>query len=355
VPISVASLPQAAGAAKALLPWYDAHARVLPWRAAAGVRPDPYHVWLSEVMLQQTTVAAVDAYFRKFLARWPSVAALAAAPVDEVLAAWAGLGYYARARNLHKCAKHVAELGGFPTEQQALKALPGIGDYTAAAIAAIAFDRPAVVVDGNIERVISRLFRITEPLPGAKKRIKAHAAALTPEHRPGDYAQAMMDLGATICTPTRPRCLICPLRAQCAAHAAGDMERYPIKPPKKPKPVRRTLAFWLEAEGAVLLRRRPDKGLLGGMLEVPSTPWTEQPFDPAADHSAHAPVAVAFQPIGDPVRHTFTHFHLDLWVATARLRTKPPVDGRWVALCDLHHVALPTVMKKVAKLARSRP
>lgn len=340
--------------AEILLNWYDRHGRDLPWRVKSGPA-DPYRVWLSEIMLQQTTVATVKAYFAKFTARWPQVEDLAAAELDEVLAAWAGLGYYARARNLHACAQKVAdEMGGrFPDTVEGLKALPGIGDYTAAAVAAIAFDRPAVVLDGNIERVMARLHRVATALPAAKPVLKQHAADWTPDHRPGDYAQAVMDLGATICTPTKPKCLLCPWSDPCAARRAGDAERYPVKPPKKRKPTRRAVMFWLEAEGAVLLRRRDEKGLLGGMLEVPSTPWTDGVFtaeDPM--HLAYRPVELDFEPCPGIVRHTFTHFHFEISVRRAKAEKKPPTQGLWVPLDQLDQVALPTVMAKVARHAR---
>ena len=263
--------------AAVLLAWYDRHARKLPWRVgpkerARGVQPDPYRVWLSEIMLQQTTVAAVKPYFDAFIARWPDVAALATAPREEVMKTWAGLGYYARARNLHACAEAVMrDHGGrFPETAAGLKALPGIGEYTAAAVAAIAFDEPVAVVDGNIERVIARLFAIDTPLPAAKKEIRARQQEMTPQARAGDYAQAMMDLGAAICTPKRPACALCPLVEACVAHARGEEETYPVKAEKAVRPTRHGLAFVaIRADGAVLLRRRPDKGLLGGMAEVP--------------------------------------------------------------------------------------
>ncbi len=263
----------------ALLTWYDAARRELPWRANPGAAPDPYRVWLSEVMLQQTTVKAVIPYFEAFVSRWPTVQALAAAPRDEVLAAWAGLGYYSRARNLHACAQAVAE-GGFPAEEAALRSLPGIGAYTAGAIAAIAFDLPAAAVDGNAERVIARLSALAEPLPSAKPRLRALAASLVPNRRPGDYAQALMDLGATVCTPRTPSCQACPVGSYCAACAEGEPERYPVKPRKTARPTRHGDAFVVVSgrTGAthILLRRRPDKGLLGGMMEVPCTEWVER-------------------------------------------------------------------------------
>ncbi|HZT50868.1 MAG TPA: A/G-specific adenine glycosylase, partial [Stellaceae bacterium] len=274
MPRARAALP--ATPADLLLAWYDRHRRVLPWRALPGERPDPYRVWLSEVMLQQTTVPAVMGYFARFLERWPDVAALAAAPLDEVLHAWQGLGYYARARNLHACARAVVARhgGAFPRDEAALRALPGIGDYTAAAIAAIAFDRRAAPVDGNVERVTARLFAIETPLPEAKPELRRLAASLVPERRAGDYAQAAMDLGATLCTPRKPRCVLCPWREECRARALGVAENLPRRRAAAARPVRRGVAFWaVREDGAVLLRRRPEAGLLGGMMEVPSTPW----------------------------------------------------------------------------------
>ena len=269
----------ATSVAPALLAWYDIAARALPWRQPPGTRPDPYAVWLSEIMLQQTTVKAVIPYYQKFLARWPRVGDLAAAELNEVLAAWAGLGYYSRARNLHACARAVVERHGgrFPATEAELRALPGIGAYTAAAIASIAFDRPAAPVDGNVERVVARLFAVTEPLPGAKPEIRRLAASLMPAKRPGDLTQAMMDLGASICSPRSPSCTLCPVSAHCLAFARRLTGSIPAKAPKKERPVRRGAAFVaVRRDGAVLLRRRPPKGLLGGMLEVPSTPWTEE-------------------------------------------------------------------------------
>ena len=264
--------------ASRVLAWYDRHRRTLPWRAPAGERAEPYIVWLSEIMLQQTTVATVGDYFRRFVARWPTVETLAAAPIDDVLSAWAGLGYYARARNLHACARVVTEqLGGrFPEDEEGLRALPGIGSYTAAAIAAIAFDRPASAVDGNVERVIARLFSIETPLPDAKPEIAGRAARLVPRKRAGDYAQALMDLGATVCTPRAPRCMLCPIADDCRARSRGIAEQLPARLTKRQKPTRRGLAFVLaRRDGAILLRKRPAKGLLGGMDEVPSSAWRE--------------------------------------------------------------------------------
>ncbi|MDH3665878.1 MAG: A/G-specific adenine glycosylase [Paracoccaceae bacterium] len=330
-----------------LLHWYDRHHRTMPWRVApdqrvAGVRPEPYHVWLSEVMLQQTTVAAVRDYFVNFTRRWPTVAALAAAPRDDVLAAWAGLGYYARARNLHACAQAVADAGGrFPEIEEGLRALPGIGPYTAAAIAAIAFDEPAAVVDGNVERVMARLFAETDPLPGVKDRLKSHAAGLTPSHRPGDYAQAVMDLGATICTPRQPACGICPWGADCRASAQGIAEHLPARAPKKVKPVRHGTAYLaIDRAGRVLTVRRPESGLLGGMLALPSTDWAEAPPEPAP------PFAADWQPLGE-VRHTFTHFHLRLAVDWVQAEF-----GQGAMAPDEAEATMPTVFAKALRLAR---
>ena len=335
--------------ASALLDWYDMHARRLPWRAPPGSWADPYHVWLSEIMLQQTTVQAVKPYFEKFTGAWPSVSDLAAAELDDVLKAWAGLGYYARARNLHKCARALVDRhdGAFPDTAETLQQLPGIGPYTAAAIAAIAFGRREAAVDGNVERVVARTFALETPLPDAKPEITAIAATLVPEERSGDFAQAMMDLGATICAPRKANCLICPWSELCAGRRRGLQDVLPYKKPKKPKPTRYGIAFWIEREdGAVLLRRRPEKGLLGGMSEIPSTPWTEEgvPANPADA----APVQVTWRTRPGTVRHTFTHFHLELevWVATAAV-SEEPAGCRWVARRDLHGEALPSVMKKV--------
>lgn len=342
--------------ASALLAWYDRHRRVLPWRAAPGEAADPYRVWLSEVMLQQTTVAAVAPYFNAFLDRWPSVDALAAAPLDDVLHAWAGLGYYARARNLHKCAQLVAGWRGgvFPDTEEGLRELPGVGGYTAAAIAAIAFGRPAVVVDGNVERVMARLFAVTEPLPGAKAELKRRAASLSPIERPGDYAQAAMDLGATICTPRRPACSLCPWSAPCAARGQGIADQLPARAVKAERPIRRGVAFWTvrKGDGAVLLRRRAETGLLGGMMEVPSTEWRAEPWA-AGEAARHAPLAAEWTALPGVVRHTFTHFHLELEVVAARSATAMPA-GVWCPLDRLGEFALPTVMKKIVRHALAK-
>ncbi len=338
--------PQAA----ALLAWYDRHRRRLPWRALPGEAVDPYRVWLSEIMLQQTTVAAVGPYFTAFLARWPDVTSLAAAPIEEVMRAWAGLGYYSRARNLHACAIAVArDHGGrFPDTVEGLRALPGIGDYTAAAIAAIAFDKPAAVVDGNVERVVTRLDAIDTELPAAKPLIKARVAALLDPERPGDFAQAMMDLGATICTPKRPASALCPLNDWCRACAAGTQEAFPRKAPKKTGALRRGAAFVvLREDGHLLVRTRPAKGLLGGMAEVPGTEWSAI-FDAAKALEA-APLALSFVRLPGAVSHVFTHFPLELTVfrAEAPAGFAAPAGSRWIALAEVPDEAFPTLMRKV--------
>ncbi len=350
------SLDSAAELGAALLDWFDRHRRAMPWRAAAGSRPDPYRVWLAEIMLQQTTVATVDAYYRGFLARWPTVEALAAAELDQVLAAWAGLGYYARARNLHRCARLLVERHGgrFPDSEAELRRLPGIGEYTAAAIAAIAFDRPAAVLDGNVERVLARLFAVEEPLPAAKPRLKALAERLTPARRPGDHAQAAMDLGATVCTPRQPKCILCPWRAPCAGRRAGIAAELPRKAPRPERPTRRAIAFWaLDRTDAVLLRRRPDKGLLGGMMEVPSSPWLEAAEVPRlAEVGSAAPARARWTLLPGRVTHTFSHFHLELAVAAARVDLRPAAAGGiWVPLDALGEQALPTAMRKIVRHA----
>jgi A/G-specific adenine glycosylase len=329
-----------------LLRWYDNHGRDLPWRKKGGALPDPYHVWLSEIMLQQTTVAAVAPYFHKFLRRWKTVKALAAADLDEVLVAWAGLGYYARARNLHKCAKAVAALpyAKFPETEEALRALPGIGAYTAAAIAAIAFNRHAAVVDGNVERVVTRLNRIETPLPAAKPEIARIVSGLTPMDRPGDFAQAMMDLGATVCTPRNPDCGLCPLNAGCQARAAGLAQDLPRKMAKPPKPVRRGTAYVaISKDDRVLLRRRPESGLLGGMLGVPGTEWGPV----YGDTGEAAPVQARWTSARGEVRHVFTHFELNLRVYVAYDVAEQGLAGIWAPVADLTDFALPNLMRKV--------
>ena len=343
----------------ALLAWYDRHRRKLPWRAVPPERADPYGVWLSEIMLQQTTVKAVAPYYARFLARWPDLRALAAAPLEEVLKSWAGLGYYARARNLHACARAVVERHGgqFSASEAELRALPGIGAYTAAAIAAIAFDAHASPVDGNIERVIARLFAIVAPLPAAKPEIRRRAEELVPQRRAGDFAQAMMDLGATICTPKRPACALCPWNGACVAHARGNPEALPHQTPKREGALRRGAAFVARrADGFLLVRTRPANGLLGGMTEVPTMEWVEE-FE-ERDALRHAPrfgstkrrATTAWRRIPGVVRHVFTHFPLELSVYAAELpaRTPPPAGMRWVLLKKLAGEALPSLMRKVA-------
>jgi A/G-specific adenine glycosylase len=339
-------------AAPDLLAWYDAHARTLPWRAPPGTAaPDPYRVWLSEVMLQQTTVAAVKSYFAEFTRRWPTVADLAAAPEGEVMAAWAGLGYYARVRNLLACAAEVSARGGtFPDTEEGLRALPGLGAYTAAAVAAIAFGRRAVVADANVERVVSRLFAIAEPLPGSRPAIRRHADAITPEHRAGDFAQAMMDLGATICTPRAPRCLLCPLSAECEGRKTGAPERFPVKAAKKARPQRIGRTFWIEREGAVWLVTRPGKGMLGGMRALPDDGWSAR-----FDGTGLAPLAGGWEP-GGVVAHGFTHFGLDLHVGVYRgneWAALDAVNGEWWPVERIEEAGLPTLFAKAARLARA--
>jgi A/G-specific adenine glycosylase len=339
--------------ASVLLDWYDRHRRILPWRAAPGETADPYHVWLSEIMLQQTTVAAVKPYFESFLARWPRVEDLAAAELDEVLHAWAGLGYYARARNLHKCARVVAgEHGGrFPDTEEGLAELPGVGPYTAAAIAAIAFGRKASPMDGNIERVVARLFAVEEPLPAAKPHLRRLAATLTPDARAGDYAQAVMDLGSTICTPRKPMCALCPWMDACVARVSGAPDAFPRRAAKADKPTRRGVIFWtLDNDGRVLIRRRPENGLLGGMMEFPSTDWREEGAS-EADTRAAAPVKARWSALPGQVRHTFTHFHLELSVLSGRTTDPTGAAGLWCAVDRLSDYALPNVMKKVVRHA----
>ena len=338
-----------------LLAWYDGHRRVLPWRAAPGERSDPYAVWLSEIMLQQTTVAAVKPYYEKFLGLWPSVADLAAAPAEAVMQAWAGLGYYSRARNLHAASQAVArDHGGrFPDTEAGLRALPGVGRYTAAAIAAIAFGRRAVVVDGNVERVVARLFAIATPLPAAKPGIRAATDAITPAARAGDFAQAMMDLGATICAPRRPACAVCPLMTDCAARRRGIAETLPAKAPKPARPQRAGAVFYARrADGMVLLRTRPPRGLLGGMSELPGSPWTGD-FD-AATALAHAPLPARWERCAAQVGHVFTHFALtlDVWRADLPTTAAAPAGARWAPESGLDAEALPSVMRKAVAAAR---
>ena len=339
-----------------LLDWYDRHARVMPWRVAPadrvkGVDPDPYRIWMSEIMLQQTTVAAVKAYFVKFTTLWPTVQDLAAAKDADVMAAWAGLGYYARARNLLKCARYVTlhHNGMFPRSHEQLLELPGVGPYTAAAVSSIAFDLPETVVDGNVERVIARLFDSHTPLPTAKAELTEYAKTLTPQKRPGDYAQAIMDLGATICTPKKPACGLCPWRTNCIGLANGTHLELPKKLPKKKKPTRIGTAYVARrVDGAYLLETRPESGLLGGMQAWPTTDWSETAVN------EDAPIHAEWKTHEGEVRHTFTHFHLKLRIKTALV----PLDrkqtrGEFVQAADFASAALPTVMRKVFDLVRS--
>jgi A/G-specific adenine glycosylase len=334
-----------------LLGWYDRHARNLPWRSPPGVpTADPYRVWLSEIMLQQTTVAAVIPYFERFTARWPNIAALAAADDAELMAAWAGLGYYARARNLLSCARAVVadHEGAFPENEADLRRLPGVGAYTAAAIAAIAFDERAVVVDANVERVVARLFAINTPLPDARTTIRKACDAITPSKRPGDFAQAMMDLGATICTARKAACLACPLRSLCAGHQTGVAESLPVKPAKAAKPHRNGTAYWIERDAHVWLIKRPAKGMLGGMRALPDDRWS-------ARHNGDSvpPFAAEWRLLNEPVAHVFTHFSLSLSLAL----TSSPVQaaalegGEWWPVNSLDSAGLPTLFAKAAQRA----
>jgi A/G-specific adenine glycosylase len=359
--------------AAVLLAWYDRHRRSLPWRAENGEPSDPYRVWLSEIMLQQTTVKAVAPYYMRFLQRWPSVTDLAAESLVEVLKLWAGLGYYARARNLHACARAIVENHGghFPDTEAELLTLPGIGAYTAAAIAAIAFDRKATPVDGNIERVIARLYAVDEPLPAAKPKIRALAATLTPDARPGDFAQAMMDLGAMVCTPKKPACVLCPWSGACVARKRGDQDTFPRKTPKAEGKLRRGAAFVVtRADGALLVRTRPDKGLLAKMTEVPTTEWTHgfdetdalseapqltTPTRRAASAARHSPPQgrrdqrTAWHRVPGLVTHVFTHFPLELGVYRTHVAngTRAPHGMRWIAASEIEGEAFPNVMRKV--------
>lgn len=314
-----------ASAATRLLDHYRQHARRLPWRASPGIRPDPYHVWLSEVMLQQTTVAAVIPRFLRFVERWPTVKALAAARDEDVLGEWAGLGYYARARNLIACARQVAAMGRFPDDEITLRTLSGIGDYTAAAIAAIAFGCDSVPIDTNVERVVARLRATSDT-----KAIRAAAKAMVPPGRAGDFAQAMMDLGATICRPRAPDCAACPIAEDCRALALGMPEAFPAKAKREPRPVRYGVVHWIERDGALWLVRRPAKGMLGGMAALPGPEWT--------DH----PTAGAGLP---EIRHVFTHFELRLTVVAG---SEAAGDGWWQPIGSLADAGLPTLYRKAA-------
>ncbi len=339
--------------AAALLHWYDRHRRRMPWRALPGERPDPYRVWLSEIMLQQTTVAAVIPYYERFVLRFPTVEALAAADDDTVMQAWAGLGYYARARNLLACARRVVAEGRFPDDAAGLRTLPGIGEYTAAAVASIAFGRAVVPVDGNVERVAARVFAIDDPLPGARRAVAAAAARLgqdaIAQKSPADFTQALFDLGATVCTPRAPACAICPWMQGCRGRALGMAETLPRKAAKPARPVRHGAQFWLmDAAGKVLLRRRPPQGLLGGMLELPGTPWRPEPW-PTTDALTHAPQQADWRLAGQAT-HGFTHFTLimDVYAASVEQIT---VEGLLRDAGTLADEALPTAMRRCVRVA----
>ena len=338
----------------ALFAWYDRHGRNLPWRHRWPDLAPAYHVWLSEIMLQQTVVATVIPYFLDFTRRWPDVTALARAPLDDVLAAWAGLGYYARARNLHKAAGKVAfELGGiFPADVAGLRDLPGIGPYTAGAISAIAFGQTSTVVDGNIERVLARQHAISTPLSAAKSEISAIYAAICPDQRPSDFPQALMDFANAVCTVKAPGCASCPLAASCMAGRAGTADNFPVKAAKKPKPSRRGIAFVaFDADGRCLLIKRPDKGLLGGMLAFPSAGWDHRSPEKTASLD-DAPFTSDWVILDDPVQHVFTHFALDMQVAVTRLDAgeRPDLAGDSDASWIIPRAAdLPSLMRKVLK------
>lgn len=339
---------------KKLLRWYDTYQRTLPWRAVPGYAPNPYHVWLSEIMLQQTTVATVKDYFSRFVTRWPRIEDLAEATLDEVFHAWQGLGYYSRARNLYKCAQVLVRdfKGILPQDEQTLLTLPGVGPYTAAAIAAIAYDQPTVPVDGNIVRVFARLLALHTPLPAIKQEIQAHVKQMIPSQRSGDFAQSLMDLGATICRPRKPSCETCPLQTICQGYALGIAAQLPYPAPKGAKPHRYGIAFWVEnSTQEILLEKRPSKGLLAGLIGLPTTLWREQPWDLDSNEAiSYAPKGVkTWEQVPITVRHTFTHFHLELRIAKGRTNT--PQNGLWSSLENLKTHALPTVMKKVIREA----
>ena len=350
--LAIKKKKQTLGRPALLLEWYDRHRRRLPWRPLPGERADPYRVWLSEIMLQQTGVKTVQPYFEKFLARWPDVEALGRASLDDVLRMWAGLGYYSRARNLHACAVAVLRDHGamFPDTEQGLRGLPGIGPYAAAAIAAIAFGRRTMPVDGNIERVVSRLFAVEEPLPQAKPLIRQLATTLLGPSRAGDSAQALMDLGSSICTPKKPACALCPLNEDCVSRARGDQETFPRKAPKKTGALRRGAAFVVTRGDALLVRTRPEKGLLGGMTEVPTSHWLATQDDKTALQQAPGVRSGArWHRKAGVVSHVFTHFPLELVVYTANVpaRAAAPEGMRWVPISTLRDEALPNVMRKV--------
>ncbi len=342
-----------------VLKWYDTHQRILPWRAEKGQAPNPYYVYLSEIMLQQTTVATVTDYFERFITKWPTLEALAEASLDEVLVQWQGLGYYSRARNLHAAAKILAKLSKIPSDPKILKELPGIGDYTAAAIASIAFDYPIIPIDGNIMRVFARLFAIPYPLPFLKKEVFLYTSHMADGVYPGDFAQALMDLGAMICRPLNPKCAECPLTTKCQAYNEGKVSEFPVLKIKPEKPTRYGIAYILLCEGKILLEKRPLKGLLGGMMGVPTTPWGNEALNPEDFFKFEK--NLEWYEVSKQVKHTFTHFHLHLTVKVGAIYNTNTVifksdgygqkifDGHWVTLDNLENVALPTVMKKVIK------
>jgi A/G-specific adenine glycosylase len=342
--------------AAGLLAWYESAGRCFPWRAPTGTQPDPYRVWLAEIMLQQTTTVTMTPYFEAFFKRWPNLEALAAASLDDVLHAWAGLGYYARARNLHTCARRlVAEYGGrFPDDETGLRALPGIGAYSAAAIAAIAFARSTTVIDGNVTRVLIRLVGLERPAGEVAGEVRTLAQCLTPARRPGEYAQAIMDLGATICTPSRPDCPNCPWRRACKANAKGIAAELPRKVAKRARPLRHAVAFWAARsdDGRVLLRRRPEEGLLGGMMELPSTEWADAPLRLAAARR-NAPLKARWRRVPGTVRHGFSHFDIEFVLLAGTVSEADDVDGVWVAPERLGEHALPSLTRKLIRHARA--
>jgi len=339
-----------------LLAWYDASQRVLPWRAVPGYSPNPYHVWLSEIMLQQTTVATVKDYFSRFVTRWPVIDSLAKATLDDVFHNWQGLGYYSRARNLHNCAQTLMRdfKGIIPHDGKVLQTLPGIGPYTAAAIAAIAYDQPVVPVDGNVVRVFARLFALETPLPDLKKEVYTIAGQIAPSHRSGDFAQSLMDLGATVCRPRNPLCGACPLQESCKGYRQGVAAQLPRPAVKGIKPRRYGVAFWVENdEEEILLEKRPDKGLLAGLIGLPTTPWRETPWLESEGLKAEDLTDVkAWEYLPGNVRHTFTHFHLELRIAKGR--SNAPQNGLWSSLENLKSHALPALMKKVIRAVMER-
>lgn len=328
-----------------VLDWYDKHQRILPWRAGKGQLPNPYYVYLSEIMLQQTTVATVKDYFQRFIKKWPTLKAIADASLDEILVEWQGLGYYSRARNLHATVKILSELTSIPSTPDALKKLPGVGDYTAASVASIAFDYPVVPIDGNIKRVFARLFAITAPEPLLKQKVYEYTLRVAEEGRSGDFAQGLMDLGAMICRPLNPNCTECPLKATCQAYSQKKTNEFPVLKEKSEKPSRYGVAYILLHQGKILLEKRPLKGLLGGMMGVPTTPWEGESFDKKDLFKSE--MDLKWHEVNKPVKHTFTHFHLYLTVKVGV--SQKLYEGNWVLLDNLQSVALPTVMKKVIK------